>query len=92
MGEKSGGLAQYVIRGFELACLPLQFFHPLRLIGRDTGLHTCIDVYLLLSSPILDATDCMAAQRDEWSCSPVKTNRTARSRTFFAYLDRLFIG
>ena len=46
---KSGGLAQFVIRGFELAYLPLQFFRPLRLIGRDTGLHTCIDVYLLLS-------------------------------------------
>ena len=96
---KSGGLAQFVIRGFELAYLPLQFFRPLRLIGRDTGLHTRIDVYLLLSSPflllsspILDATDCIAAQRDEWSCSPVKTNRTARSRTSFAYLGRLFIS
>ena len=42
--------------------------------------------------PILDATDCMAAQRNEWSCSPGKTNRTTRSRTSFKYPGHLFIS
>lgn len=42
--------------------------------------------------PILDATDCMAAQRDEWSCSPGKTNRTTCSRTSFEYPGHLFIS
>ena len=42
--------------------------------------------------PIFAATDCIAAQRDLCSCSPVSTIRTARSRTSGEYPGRLFHG
>ncbi|MFT6704759.1 MAG: hypothetical protein ACJA2T_001302, partial [Gammaproteobacteria bacterium] len=41
--------------------------------------------------PIFDATDLVAAHRDECSCSLVNTNRIARSRTSWEYPSLLFI-
>lgn len=44
-----------------------------------------------LNEVLAPFTESIVAQRDEWSCSLVKTNRTARSRTSFEYPGRLFI-
>ena len=42
--------------------------------------------------PILLATDVIAAQRELWSCSVVRTSLTARSRVSGEYPGFFFIG
>jgi len=66
-----------VTPGFVLALIFIFFTHERKVSGVQ---------------PIFNAIDWVTAQRDGWSCSLVKTNRTVRSRIAFENPGRLFIS